>query len=176
MGRVSEPLDPFRGGGGSEEISAAADRARKQLREDFEQLREEIGEPPGEDAGGGGQPPGPGLRGKARATVAALALTAAVATAATNFALNGGRSSKDGGVSAPQPLPEGEAGGITAAVGSAETQGPLGRAQLPSPLIGPGLRLGALTSSGGNSGTVPPFGTLPSNGPKTVFVVGQPLP
>src|SRR6476469_4093441 len=179
MGRVSAPLDPrdpFSGGSGSEEISAAADRARKQLREDFEQLRTEIGEHPAEEAGGGGQPPRPGLRNKARATVAALALTAAVATAATNFALNGGRSPKDGGVSAPQPSPEGEAGGITASVGGAETRGPQSRAELPFPLSGPGLRLGALTSSGGNSGTVPPFGTLPSNGPKTVFVVGQPLP
>jgi hypothetical protein len=62
MRRVSdEPLDPpdlSPSGPGSREISAAAERAREQLREEFEQLRVEIEELDTEESSGDGPPVG----------------------------------------------------------------------------------------------------------------------
>src|SRR4051794_11428704 len=86
MRRVSDPLDPR--------------DAREKLRAEFEQLRAEIGDLRGKDDGADAGPGG--LRGRARAAVAVLALSAAVAAAAGNFALNGGRTPKDGSVSVPR--------------------------------------------------------------------------
>ena len=68
------------------------DHAREQLREEFEQLRGEIEGLGAEESGGGDPPSGGGFRDRARASLAVLALTAAVAAAAGTFALNGGRT------------------------------------------------------------------------------------
>src|SRR4051794_30081172 len=155
MRRVSEPLDPR--------------NAREKLREEFEQLRVEIGEMRGGKGRGDDPPPG-GLRGRARAAVAVLALSAAVAAAAGNFALNGGRTPKDGTVSVPPssaipPASSGpEPGAITAARGSAETSSSL------LSLIGPGLQHGILGSN-----VTPPSANPPAAGPAPLFVVGDPV-
>lgn len=173
MRRVSEPLDPrdpSGGGSGSPEISAAAERARKQLREDFTKLRAEIDQGFGEDDSGGGPLAGAGFRRKARISLAALALTAAVAAAAANFALNGGRTSKEGGASVPPPSPEPEAGGITAGLGSPRAPSPGTPTQFLS-VVAPGLQFGPLGSNGGFPSGSPSFG-----GPTPVVVVGNPVP
>src|SRR6185295_7922014 len=115
MRLVSEPVD---------EISSAAERAREHLREDFEQLRAEI-EGDVEESPGGSSPAGGGSRNKAWASFAAFALAAAVAAAAANFALNGGRTSKDGSVSVPPSSSQPEPGAITAAAGSPRVSSPL---------------------------------------------------
>src|SRR5690348_9891143 len=144
MRRVSDPLNPRDpSSSASEKISAAADRARKQLREDFHRLRAEIGEPPAGDTGDRGQPSGPGRRSRAGAAVAALALTAAIATAATSFALNGGSSQKDAGALVPEHSPGGEAAGV----GGAEARGSGSRPHLLSAAAGPGLGHGTIASS-----------------------------
>ena len=64
---------------------------REQLRGEFEQLRGEIEGLGAEQSGGGDPPSGGGFRDRARASLAVLALTAAVAAAAGTFALNGGQ-------------------------------------------------------------------------------------
>ena len=127
MNEPVDPRDPSPPGPGSREISAAAERAREQLREEFEQLRVEIEGLNAEDeaSGADGPPSRAGFRGRARASLAVLALTAAVAAAAANFALNGGRTPKDGSVSVPPPSREPEPGVITADSGSAETAFPV---------------------------------------------------
>jgi hypothetical protein len=148
MRRMKEPLD----------------HAREQLREEFEQLRGEIEGLGAEKDGGGDPPSGGGFRDRARASLAVLALTAAVAAAAGNFALNGGRTPKDGSVHVPPPSNEPEAGVTTADRGSAK----------PSPsllsLIGPGLQTDILASNAGLPGAPPP-----SAGPSPLFVVGDPV-
>jgi hypothetical protein len=150
---------------GSREISAAAERAREQLREEFEQLRVEIEELDAEESSGDGRPFGAGFRGRARASLAVLALTTAVAAAAANFALNGGRTPKDGGASVPQTSSEPEPGVVAAERGSTETAFPA------LSLIAPGLQTDALGSLIGLPSAGPPF-----TGPSPVFVVGGPVP
>ena len=155
MRRVSdEPLDPSGlspSGPGSREISAAAERAREQLREEFEQLRAEIEELDAEESSGEGPPFGAGFRGRARASLAVLALTTAVAAAAANFALNGGRTPKEGGASVPQTSGEPEPGVVTADRGNAETAFPA------LSLIPPGLQIGTLVSNAGIPSAGSPF-------------------
>jgi hypothetical protein len=131
---VSEPNPTGRG---SAEISEAAERARRQLREDFEQLRAEIEEERAAESGAPSAPAGR-LRGKARLSFAAFAVTAAVAAAAANFALNGGRSSKESGVSVPPATSQPEPGAIAAAGGSPQSSSGL-LATVPQ-----GLTIGAL--------------------------------
>jgi hypothetical protein len=159
-----DPRDPSPSDLGSGEISAAAEQAREQLRGEFEQLRVEIG---GLDAeASSGEPPvGGGFRSRARASLAVLALTAAVAAAAANFALNGGRTPNAGSVSVPPTSPESEPGVITADRGSAEKAFPL------LSLIPPGLQVDTLDSSAGLAGAGAPF-----TGPSPLFVVGEPVP
>lgn len=162
MRRVNEPFDPrdpSRSGSGPREVSAA----RERLREEFEQLRVEI-EELGAEESGGDPPVGGGFRGKARASVAALALSAAIAAAAGNFALNGGRTSKEGSVSVPPSSSEPESGAIAAGRGIGRTPGSL------LSLIGPGLQTDILGSNAGPPGAGPP-----SSGPSPLFVVGDPV-
>ena len=135
------------------------EHAREQLREEFEQLRGEIEELHAEEGGGDGPLSGGGF-GKARASLAVLALTAAIAAAAGNFALNGGRTPKDGSVSIPPPSIEPEPGVITAGRGSAEPSSSL------LSLIGPGLQTGILGSNASPPSTAPP-----GIGPSPLFVV-----
>jgi hypothetical protein len=144
---MNEPLDP-----------------REQLRKEFEQLRVEIEGLGAEESGGGDPPSGGGFRDRARASLAVLALTAAVAAAAGNFALNGGRTPKDGSVSVPTPSNEPEPGVITAGRGSAEPSTSL------LSLIGPGLQTGILGSNAS-----PPSAAPPITGPSPLFVVGDPV-
>jgi hypothetical protein len=144
---MNEPLDP-----------------REQLRKEFEQLRVEISELGTEQSAGGDPPSGGGFRGRARASLAALALTAAVAAAAGNFALNGGRTSKDGSVSVPPPSNGPEPVVSTVDRGSAEPSLSL------LSVIGPGLQAGILGSNAGLPG-----GSSPTTGPSPVFVVGDPI-
>jgi hypothetical protein len=163
---VSEPLHP--GGpssSGSQNISAAAQRAREQLREEFEQLRVDIGGLGTEQGGDDGPPPGTGF-GRVRASLAVLALSAAVAAAAANFALNGGKTAKSGSVSLGPPSHEPpESGAIAAGLGGPESSFPV------LSLIAPGLRTDTLGSSAGLPIAGPPF-----TGPSHVFVVGKPVP
>jgi hypothetical protein len=139
------------------------EHAREQLREEFEQLRGEIEELRAEEGGGDG-PLSSGGFGKARASLAVLALTAAVAAAAGNFALNGGRTPKDGSVSVPPSSSEPEPGGITADRGGAEPSLSL------LSLIGPGLQTDILGSNAGLPSASPPV-----TGPSPLFVVGDPV-
>src|SRR6476659_4493695 len=120
--------------------------AREQLREEFEQLRVEIEGLDAEESGGGDSTFGGGLRGRARASLAVLALTAAVAAAAGNFALNGGRTPKDGSVSVPPPSNGPEPVVATADRGSGEPSLSL------LSLLGPGLQTDILGSSAGLPG------------------------
>jgi hypothetical protein len=139
------------------------EHAREQLREEFEQLRGEI-EGLGAEEGGGGDPPsGGGFRDRARGSLAVLALTAAVAAAAGTFALNGGRTQKEGSVSVPPP-----SNGPEPIVAKADRGG----AEPPSllALIGPGLQTDILGSSAGLPGA-----GHPSTGPSPVFVVNDPI-
>src|SRR5262245_7609752 len=170
MRLASEPLDPrdpSPTGRGSSEITEAAERARKQLREDFEHLRAEIEEQRAAETPAGDSAGGTRFRGKARATFAAFALTAAVAAAAANFALNGGRTSKESDVSAPSASPEPEGGGITADRGSPKTAFPL-LASIP-----PSLLIEGLGSSGGGG---LPGAASPVGGPTALFVVDKLVP
>jgi hypothetical protein len=166
MPSVSEPLHPRSpSGSGSPKISASADRAREQLREEFGQLRAEIGGLSPEQSGAEGS--GSGF-GRVRGSLAVLALSAAVAAAVANFALHGGRTSKSGnvsGVSGAPPLPEPGPALITADLASPHDSFPV------LALIAPGLRTETLGPNGGLQGA-----GAPSGGPSTVFVVGKPVP
>src|SRR6187431_2729331 len=133
--------------------------AREKLREEFEQLRVEIEGLDAEERGGGDPSSGGRFRDRARASLAVLALTAAVAAAAGNFALNGGRTPKDGSVSVP-PLPNGpQPDVIKADRGSAEPSLSL------LSLLGPGLQTDILGSNAGLPGAGHSTGSSP------VFVV-----
>jgi hypothetical protein len=148
MRRMNEPLD----------------NAREQLREEFEQLRGEIEGLGAGESGAGDPPSGGGLRDRVRASLAVLALTAAVAAAAGNFALNGGRTPKDGSVSVPRPSNGPEPAVTRADRGSAEPSLSL------LSLIGPGLQTDILGSNAG----LPGAGN-PTAGPSPLFVVGDPI-
>jgi hypothetical protein len=163
---VSEPLQPSDpSASGSRNVSSAAQRAREQLREEFEQLRVDIGALGIEESGDVGSPAGSGF-GRVRASLAVLALTAAVAAAAANFALNGGKTQKNGSVSLGPPSNEPpEPGVLAAGLGGAENSFPV------LSLIAPGLRTDILGSSAGLPIAGPPF-----SGPSHVFVVGKPVP
>jgi hypothetical protein len=136
--------------------------AREQLREEFEQLRGEIRGLGGEQGGGGDPPSGGGFRHRARASLAVLALSAAVAAAAGTFGLNGGRTSRDGSVSVPPSSSEPEPGVTTADRGSA---GPS-----PFSLVGSGLLTDILGSNAELHGA-----GHPSTGQSALFVVGDPI-
>jgi hypothetical protein len=161
MGEPPDPRDPSPSEPGSGEVSAAAQRAREQVREEFEGLRAEIEDLHAED-GGDGPPVAGGFGDRARASAAVLALTAAIAAAAANFALNGGRTPTDGSVSIPPTSGEPEPGVITADRGSAEAPFPL------LSLIAPGLQIDTLGSNAAPPGAGP--------GPSPLFVVGKPVP
>lgn len=172
MRRVSEPPDPRDPSGfgpDSPEISAAAERARQQIREEFKRLRDEIHEQCAED-GSGDVPSGTGFRHRARLSLAALALSAAVAAAAANFALHGGRSSKEGDASLPQPSPAPEAGAIAAAPESPRAPGP----QAPLHFLS-GVAPGVLFERLGSTGSSPAKDAV-LEGPTPAFVVGNPVP
>jgi hypothetical protein len=161
MRRVSpprDPRDPTPLDSSSPEISDAAERARQLLREEFQELRTDIEALSGGDGRFGG-----GFRGKARASLAVLALTAAVAAAAVNFALNDERSPKDGSVSVPPPSGEPDTPTMIA-VGEGAAAAPFSFFSL----LAPGLQTGVFGPSPGLPGE-----GLPPAGPGPQFVVGD---
>ncbi len=166
MSAPLDPRDPFSTGRGSQEISAAAERARKKLREDFDRLRAEIEEQGAEESPGGDPAGVSGFRSKAGAALAVFALTAAVAAAAAHFALNGGRASRESSVSVPSPPSGTEAGATTAGRGRPLFSSPLLTA------VAPGLQIEALGPNGG----LPFSAASPITGPAPLFVVGGLLP
>jgi hypothetical protein len=168
MRRVSAPHDP-RDPSNSPEISAAADRARERLREEFEQLRAGIEEMRAKQSSGDGGPSlfGDGLQGRVLASLAVLMLTAAVALAIVNFTFHQGRSLKDGIVRVP-PKPHDPQPGvkITPDGGPAEARPPL------LSLVAPGLQKGIF---GPDVGLVP--NAAPDTAPSSaLFVVSNSLP
>ena len=171
MSEPLDPRDPSGRGSGPPDVSAAAERARRQLREDYKQLRSQIQEWSVGDDAGAGPDAGAAFRRKARMSLAALGLTAAVAAAAANFGLNGGRTPKQGAGSASLPSPEPRTGAIAA--GRRATPGAPRRT--PPGLfaaVSPGLRLGPLGSGEGNS----PAASPSLNGPTPVFAAAHPVP
>jgi hypothetical protein len=154
-----DPRDPF----GPEEVSAAARRAREQVRGEFEELRAELDL---QAEGPDGEVPlvAGGFRRRARASVALLALTGAIAAAAANFALNGGRTPTGGNVLRPPSTEGPEAAVIGGDEGSAEGGFPI------LSLIPPSLQIGAPEAL---AGSPPP---APGAGPSPLFVVGKPVP
>jgi hypothetical protein len=160
-----DPGDPSRSGPGPREISDAAQQARERLREEFEQLRVEIEELGDGESGADDPRFSGGFWGRARTSVAVLALGAAIAAAAGNFALNGGRTLKDGSVSVSPPSNEPEPGVVASGRGGAEPPSSL------LSLIGPGLQTGILGSN-----AIPPSAAPPVTGPAPLFVVGDPVP
>src|SRR5215468_4183102 len=160
MRRVSAPLDPRDSGPagrGSQKVSEAAERARNQLRKEFEQLRSDIAEHQAAERSAREAAGGSRIGRKARASFAAFALTAAVAAAAANFALNGNQSSKQSGVSVPPASPEPEPNVISATPGGPQASSPPLLAAIPPSLLIDALGSGGAVAGGAAPGAASPF-------------------